>query len=188
MTDVLTRSWWLLALRGIAAIIFGIVAWAWPGLTLAALVIVFGAYALVDGAFSVGSVIATRDRPANWPWLLLQGILGIIVGIGVIAWPDIGALSLLYVIAAWAIVTGVMQMIAAIELRREIEGEFWLGLGGLASVVFGILAFIFPGAGAVAVVWMIGIYAIIFGAAELALAFRLRDRAHHTPTTLSPTV
>jgi uncharacterized membrane protein HdeD (DUF308 family) len=174
MVDVLTRSWWMLALRGVAAIVFGIIAWAWPDVTLASLIIVFGAYALVDGAFAIVSVLMTRDRPTNWPWLLLQGILSIAVGIGAIVWPDLTALGLLYVIAAWAIVTGVMQIAAAIELRREITGEFWLGLGGLASIIFGIFAFIFPGAGALAVVWMIGVYAIFFGVTAVVLAFRLR--------------
>jgi uncharacterized membrane protein HdeD (DUF308 family) len=150
------------------------------------LVILFGAYALVDGVFSIGSLLTARDRPTNWPWQLLQGILSIGVGIGTMVWPDITALALLYVIAAWAIVTGVMQVIAAIELRREIQGEFWLGLGGIASIIFGIVAFIFPGAGALAVVWMIGVYAIVFGVLALMLAFELRGRGHRTPT-LSPT-
>ena len=87
MVEILSRNWWLIALRGVAAIIFGIVAWAWPGITLASLIIVFGAYVLVDGVFSIGSVLATRDRPSNWPWLLLQGVLGIVVGVGAIVWP-----------------------------------------------------------------------------------------------------
>lgn len=187
MAETLTRNWWLLALRGVAAIIFGVVAWAWPDITLTTLIIVFGAYALVDGVFSIVHVLTTRDRPTNWPWLLLQGILGVGVGIGTIVWPDLTALALLYVIAAWAIVTGAMQIAAAVELRREIQGEFWLGLGGIASIAFGILAFVFPGAGALALVWMIGVYAIIFGVAALLLAFRLRDRAHRTPT-LRPSV
>jgi uncharacterized membrane protein HdeD (DUF308 family) len=188
MVDVLTRSWRALALRGVAAITFGVVAWLWPGITLSTLIILFGAYALVDGVFSIFSLLTTRDRPTRWPWFLLQGVLSILVGIGAIVWPDLTALALLYVIAAWAIVTGVMQIAAAIELRREIQGEFWLGLGGLAAVIFGILAFIFPGDGALALTWLIGTYAIIFGIAELLLAFELRGRAHQVQQTLRPGV
>jgi uncharacterized membrane protein HdeD (DUF308 family) len=187
MTDMLTRNWWVLALRGVVAIIFGIVAWAWPGLTLTSLIIVFGAYALVDGAFAIGAVLTSRGQRTNWPWLLLQGILSIGVGIAAIVWPDLTALALLYLIAAWAIVTGVMQIVAAVELRREIESELWLGLGGIASIIFGVLAFIFPGDGALALVWLIGVFAILYGVLALLLAYRLRERAHRTPT-LRPNV
>jgi uncharacterized membrane protein HdeD (DUF308 family) len=185
MVQVLARNWWLLALRGLAAIVFGIVAWVWPDLTLSVLIILFGAYALVDGAFAIGAAISSRDRMRDWPWLLLQGILGVIVGLVTLIWPDLTATALIYLIGAWALVTGVMQIATAIRLRREIEGELFLGLGGLASIIFGLIVFAFPGDGAVALVWLIGTYAIVFGIAAIILAFRLRDWGHRQTTTTS---
>jgi uncharacterized membrane protein HdeD (DUF308 family) len=166
-------NWWSLAFRGVAAIIFGIVAWIWPDLTVAALVIIFGAYALVDGVFDIGTAITTRTNEDRL-LLLIQGIASVVIGLITFIWPDITALTLIYLIAAWAIVTGVFEVVAAIRLRRVISGEFLLALGGIASVIFGILVAIFPGSGALALVWLIGIYAITFGILFLILAFRLR--------------
>ena len=174
MLDVLARNWWALALRGVVAILFGLAALIWPGLTLTALVLLFGAYALVDGVFAVVAALARAGRERRWWVLLLEGLLGIAVGILTLVWPGITGLVLLLFIAAWAIITGVVEIVAAIRLRREIEGEFLLGLGGVISVIFGLLLIVRPGAGAVAVAWLIGIYAILFGALMLALAFRLR--------------
>jgi uncharacterized membrane protein HdeD (DUF308 family) len=173
MVIELARNWWALALRGLAAIIFGIVAWIWPDLTVTALVILFGAFVLVEGAFDVATALTTRNRDDRWP-LLLQGIAGIAIGVVTLVWPDITALTLMYLIAAWAILTGIFEVIVAIRLRREISGEFLLGLAGVASILFGIAIAIFPGSGAVALVWLIGIYAIAFGILLLILAFRLR--------------
>lgn len=175
MVIYLARDWWSLALRGLAAIIFGIVAWIWPDLTVTALVIIFGAFALVDGAFALATAWAIRNRDGNRPGLLLQGIAGIVIGIVTLVWPDITALALMYLIAAWAIVSGVFEIVAAIELRRVISGEFLLALSGIASVIFGIVVAIFPGSGAVALVWLIGLYAIAFGLLLIVLAFRLRS-------------
>src|SRR5919202_355383 len=174
MLDVLARNWWALALRGVVAILFGLAALVWPGLTLTALVLLFGADALVDGVFAVVAAIARAGRERHWWALLLEGLLGIAAGVVTLAWPGITGLVLLLFIAAWAIITGVVEIVAAIRLRREIEGEFLLGLGGALSVLFGLLLIVRPGAGALAVAWLIGIYAILFGALLLALAFRLR--------------
>ncbi len=171
----LARNWWVLALRGVVGILFGLAAFFLPGAALAALVLLFGAYALVDGVLAViaGIQRATAHR-GRWWMLLLEGLAGIAAGIVTFFWPGVTALALLYIIAAWAIVTGVLEVLAAIRLRREIENEGWLALAGLASLVFGVLLMIRPGAGLLAVVWIIGGYGIVFGIAMLVLAFRLR--------------
>ena len=134
----------------------------------------FGAYALVDGIFAVFAGIASVDDFDRWWAVLLEGIVGIVIGLLTFFWPNITALVLLYFIAAWALITGIFEIVAAIQFRRVITGEWMLILGGLLSIIFGILLFVFPAAGAVSVVWMIGIYAIVFGISEIVFAFRLR--------------
>lgn len=175
MLDMLVRHWWALALRGVAAILFGICAIVWPGITLATLVLVFGAYVLVDGVFGVINGISSYGERERWWVILLEGLAGIVVGIMTLVWPGITALTLLYLIAAWAVITGVMEIVAAIQLRRVIEGEWMMVLSGIASIIFGIILFIFPGEGALGLTWLIGIYAIIFGVMLIVLAFRLRE-------------
>ena len=164
----------LLAIRGVAAILFGIAAFVWPGITLAALVLLFGAYALVDGIFAVIAGVAARREQERWWMMILEGVAGIVIGVLTFLYPGITALVLLYFIAAWSIVTGAFEIAAAIRLRKEIEGEWLLGLAGLASVIFGVLLVVLPGPGALALIWLIGSYAIVFGVLLLALAFRLR--------------
>lgn len=171
--EALTRNWWVFLVRGILAILFGIVAWIWPDLTVTVLVVLFGAYALVDGIFAIVAAI-TSGEGGRWLPLLLLGLAGIAVGIMTFLWPDITAVALITIIGVWAIIIGVMQIVAAIQLRRRIEGEWALGLAGLAAIVFGAIVVIFPGSGAIALVWLIGIYAIFFGILLVALAFRLR--------------
>ncbi len=179
MTDALARNWWALIVRGVVAIIFGLLALFLPGTTLLALVFLFGAYALVDGIFAVvAGIRRAAEHRQRWVELLIEGVLGIAAGILTFIWPGITAFVLLYIIAAWAILTGVLEFVEAIRLRREITGEFWLALGGLASVVFGILLLVWPGPGALAVIWLIGIYGIVFGILLIALGFRLRGWAH----------
>lgn len=176
MVEQLARNWWLVALRGVLAILFGILAYIWPGITLATLVLLFGAYSLVDGVFAVGKAVANRRGGFNWG-LLLSGIAGIIIGIIAFIMPEAVALALLYLIAAWAIITGIFQIVAAIQLRRDIPNEWLLILAGIASVIFGILCAIWPGASALAIIWLIAAYAIIFGVLLLILAFRLKGLA-----------
>jgi uncharacterized membrane protein HdeD (DUF308 family) len=174
--ELLARYWWMFVLRGVAGLIFGILALIWPGLTLTALVLLFGAYALVDGIFAIGAAIfGGRSAEGRRPWLVLEGIVGILAGIGTFVWPGITALVLLYVIAAWAVVTGVFEIIAAVQLRREIQGEVLLALAGVFSIIFGILLFVWPVTGALAIVWLIGIYSIVFGVVLIALGIRLRS-------------
>jgi uncharacterized membrane protein HdeD (DUF308 family) len=189
--ELLARYWWMFVLRGVVAVIFGILALIWPGITLTALVLLFGAYALVDGIFALGSAIfGGRSSEGRRPWLVLEGIAGILAGILTFIWPGITALVLLFFIAAWAVVTGVFEIIAAVQLRREIQGEWLMALAGVFSIIFGILLFVWPVTGALAVVWLIGIYSIVFGVALIALGIRLRSLRErgivpgsHRPTT-----
>lgn len=174
MVIVLASKWWALLLRGLVALLFGILTFIWPGISLTALVLLFGAYALVDGLFTVIAALRAPEGYKRWWVLLLEGIFGIIAGLLAFVWPSITALVLLYLIAAWAIVTGVFEIAAAIRLRKEITGEWLLALSGVLSVVFGVLLVAWPGAGALAVLWLIGAYAILFGALLIALALRLR--------------
>ncbi|WP_423456170.1 HdeD family acid-resistance protein [Ottowia sp. VDI28] len=174
LAAALSRNWWVVLLRGVVAILFAVLTWAQPGITLAALVLVFGAYAVIDGVLGVWMAISNRKTNPQWWVLLLWGIVSVIAGVMTFAVPGITGLVLLMYIAAWAVVTGVLQIMAAIRLRKEIEGEWLLGLGGLASVVFGGLMIWNPGAGALAVAWLIAAYAFIFGVLMVLLAFRVR--------------
>src|SRR3989442_15139521 len=172
--DSLARNWWALALRGVAAMIFGVLAFVLPGVTLAVLVLLFGGYALVEGVLNV--IAAVRGRGDDQPWwaLLLEGLVSIAAGIVAFVVPGVTELALLYIIAAWAIVTGALEIVAAIRLRRRITGEAWLVLNGILSIVFGALTMLAPGAGALSLVWVIGAYAIGFRALLLGLSFPLR--------------
>jgi uncharacterized membrane protein HdeD (DUF308 family) len=178
MLENFAHNWWMFAVRGVAAIIFGVLALVWPGQALQALVLVFGAFALVDGIFAVIAGIAARGTFDRWWAVLLEGVAGIVIGLLTFFWPNITALVLVYFIAAWALITGIFEIVAAIQLRRVITGEWMLIFGGLLSIIFGILLFVFPGAGAVSLVWLIAIYAIVFGISEIVFAFRLRGLKH----------
>lgn len=178
--EALTRNWWVFLIRGVLAILFGIVAWIWPGLTVTVLVVLFGAYALVDGVFAIVAAF-TSGGGGRWLPLLLLGLAGIATGIVTFLWPDITAVVLVTIIGVWAIVIGVVQIVAAVQLRKRIEGEWALGLAGLAAIVFGAIVVIFPGSGAISLVWLIGTYAIFFGILLIALAFRLRGLRSDAP-------
>jgi len=175
----LPRHWWVVALRGLAAIVFGILASVWPSVTLAALVLLFGAYAIVDGALALYAAVRSRGKHLWAP--LLEGTVGIAAGLVAFLLPGLTTLALLFVIATWAILTGIMEVIYAVRLRQVIKREWSMIFSGLLSVIFGIFLVAQPGAGALAVVWLIGVYAVIFGVAMLALAWRLRGiMAEHT--------
>jgi uncharacterized membrane protein HdeD (DUF308 family) len=178
----LARHWWLVGLRGLAAIVFGILAFVWPGMTLAVLVLLFGAYALVDGILDI--IVGIRGDAPHRIVLLVEGIVGVLAGLGAFLWPGLTALVLLYIIAFWAIVTGVLEIVEAIRLRRAISNEFGLIIGGILSVLFGIVLLAAPGAGALAVVFIIGVYAVVFGIALLGLAWRLRE--HNAAASTRP--
>lgn len=170
-----TRKWWALVVRGCLAIAFGVMAFAWPGITLEVLIVLFGAYALVDGVFALAAAVSGGADGRPWGALLIEGIAGILAGIATFFWPGITALVLLYLIAGWAIATGVFEIVAAVQLRRHIEGEWALALSGIVSILFGVFLAAFPGEGALAVVWLIAGYAVVFGVLLVALGLRLRS-------------
>lgn len=174
MLETLARNWWAVVLRGVCAILFGLAAFVWPGITLAVLILLYGAYALADGVLAVIWSLFAR-RQGAFPWgVLLAGLAAIVAGILTFLWPGLTALALLYLIAAWALVRGVFEIIAAFHLRKELEHEWLLGLSGLASVVLGVLLLAWPGVGVLAVLWWIAAFAIVFGVLTIALGFRLR--------------
>jgi uncharacterized membrane protein HdeD (DUF308 family) len=170
----LAQGWWLLLLRGIAAIVFGVLAFIWPGVTLLTLVIFYGAYVLVDGVLSLWAAITGEGGMAPRWWLVIVGLLGILAGLLTFFWPGVTALVLILFIGAWALVRGVFEIIGAIQLRKEIDNEWMLILGGVLSVIFGLGVMILPGAGALALVWVIAIYAVAFGIVMVMLSLRLR--------------
>ncbi|HEX6534693.1 MAG TPA: HdeD family acid-resistance protein [Gemmatimonadaceae bacterium] len=180
--DTLTQNWWAVMLRGVAGILFGVLTFLAPHLSLAALVIVYGAYAFADGIFAIVSAIRHRGTGSHWWLLLLVGLVGIAAGVITLLWPGITAIALLYVIAAWALVIGVLEIASAIRLRKAITGEWLLALSGIAAVVFGVLLALFPGPGALAVVLWIGAYALVTGVLLVILGLRLRSWGQsHTP-------
>jgi uncharacterized membrane protein HdeD (DUF308 family) len=172
--DTLSRNWWSVLLRGLAAIIFGILTFLAPALSLATLVLLFGAYAIADGVFAIVAAVRRRRDADRWGMLLVEGIASIVIGLITLAMPGITTLVLLFIIAAWALVTGVLEIAAAIQLRRTISGEWMLALSGVLSIAFGVVLMVFPAAGAVALVLWIGAYALLFGVVLTMLAFRLR--------------
>jgi uncharacterized membrane protein HdeD (DUF308 family) len=175
--DAIAKRWWLLVVRGVAALIFGGLAIAWPGISLLALVLLWGAYALVDGAAGIALSIQAGSEGRRWGWLLFEGVVGVAASFFTAINPGITALALLMVIAGWAVLTGVAEIVAAIELRREIRGEWLLAASGALSILFGASLVIFPGPGALALVTLIGAYAVAFGLLLTVLGFRVRSLA-----------
>jgi uncharacterized membrane protein HdeD (DUF308 family) len=181
---MLARRWWILAIRGAAAMLFGLLTFVAPASSLYALIILFGAYAIVDGAFDIGLAFRGQHAGRHWGSLLFQGAISIAAGVLTFMWPKMSALVLLLVIAAWAVITGASALAAAVRLRKHIQGEWLLGLAGLLSIAFGLLLFVYPGPGALAVIIWIGAYAIVYGGLLLALAFRLRRWARTSERSL----
>jgi uncharacterized membrane protein HdeD (DUF308 family) len=165
--------WWLVVLRGALAVIFGVLAIMWPVHTLAALIILFGAYSLVDGVFAFFSALRFGVHSERWWPLIFEAVIGIAAGVLVLGWPSLAALSFAIVFAAWALVTGVFEIIAALRLHR-LDGRFWwLILAAVLSLAVGVYFVVWPGAGLIAFVWVIGIYALLFGIAMLIMGFRM---------------
>jgi uncharacterized membrane protein HdeD (DUF308 family) len=177
MRIALVTNWWSLVIRGLAGIAVGILTFAWPGITLVALVILFGAYSLVDGVVSLIGAVRAAEAHERWGALVLEGLVGIAVAVITVLWPAITAVALVYVIAAWATITGALEIAAAIRLRRVISGEWLLILGGVASILFGILLAIAPVVGAVVIALWVGAYTFVFGVLMVALGLRLRSWA-----------
>ena len=178
MLHALAKNWWLVLLRGIAGIVFGVLAFAWPGLTLLTLVLFYGAYALIDGVAALACAFTGRARPVPTWWLIIVGVLGIAAGLLTFLWPGITAFVLILFIGAWAIAHGIFEIIGAIQLRHEIDNEWMLILAGALSVIFGIIVLAAPGAGALGLIWAIGAYSIVFGALLVGLSLRLRTHRH----------
>ena len=180
MLTELSKVWWAFLVRGLAAVVFGVLALIWPTITLAIVVVMFGAYAFLDGVFLVVKAISSwKARDDRW-LLLLEGLLG--VGIGVITFfaPRVTEFILLFYIAAWSLATGIIEIASAIRLRKEVPGEIWWIMSGIASIVFAVLLMLFPGAGVLGMIWLISTYAIVFGVLLIVLSFRLlghRQRA-----------
>jgi uncharacterized membrane protein HdeD (DUF308 family) len=174
MASLLARQWWAVGLRGLAALIFGILTFVVPKISLIVLISFFGAYALIDGIIAIYVAIRGRETIRNWVWLLIEGVAGVLIGILTFRWPGVTTLILLAFIAAWAIITGVGEIFEAIELRHVINNEWLLILSGALSVLFGLVLIIFPAAGALGLVYLIGFYAIVFGLMFLVLAWQLR--------------
>jgi len=171
----LTSHWWMPLLRGLLAIVFGAVLFAFPISAVAALVILFGAFALVDGILAIVQALRfAHPNSGRWWWLLAQGAAGILIGVVTFFYPGITAGTLALLIAAWAVITGGFEIATAIRLRRDVPGEIFLIVAGLLSIVLGALLFLFPLAALLTVVWLLAAYSIIAGAALIALALRLR--------------
>ena len=178
MAQILIGNWWALAIRGVFAIIFAVIAFVWPGITAAALVLLFGAYALVDGLFSLVAALRAARQHGRSGALLLEGILDLIIAGIVFFWPIEALVAIIYFIAIWAVISGIALIAAGIALIR-INGEWLLVLSGIISILLGIILFVQPGAGVVALSWWLGIYALLFGVSLIGAAFRLR---HWHPT------
>lgn len=174
----LARNWWSLVIRGFLGIAVGVLTFVWPGITLIALVFLFAAYALVDGVVNITGAVRSVAAHERWGVLLLEGLAGIAAAVITVFWPGITLLSLVLVIAAWAILTGVAEIVAAVRLRRHVSGEWLLALAGVASVVFGVLLASIPAVGALVIALWFGAYALVFGIILVVLGFRLRSWEH----------
>jgi uncharacterized membrane protein HdeD (DUF308 family) len=173
MLSVLFRYWWLLLLRGIVAILFGVLAFVWPGITLTTLVLFFGAYVFVTGVFLIINAVGSQKEKDDW-WLpLIEGLMGVGIGIMTVIAPGITEITLLIFIAAWALAAGVLEIIAAIRLRKVVAGEWWLAFGGVVSIIFALLLMLFPAAWALSLIWLIGTYACLFGTIQIVLGFKV---------------
>jgi len=171
-----TPNWWVLALRGLVAILFGLAALFWPGLILAVLIVFFGFYALVDGILAVVAAFRSSRQGMRRSLLLIEGVIGILFGLIALVWPGHTALALVYIIALWAILSGIARIAMAVMLRREIENEWSMALSGVLSVILGLILLLLPGAGLLAYTWLIGLLALALGIALIYYAFRVRGQ------------
>lgn len=170
----LARSWWALVLRGVAALLFAALALLWPGLTFGILLVLFASFAILDGSLAIVAALKAASEKRRWAALALEGAVGVVVGLLVFAWPGVSAVTLAYLIAFWAIVTGIFELAVAMRMRRLIKGEWAMALGGFASLVFGFVVAAQPGTGALAFVWILGAYAALFGVLLIGLGLKLR--------------
>lgn len=181
MLERLTAHWWLPVVRGIVAILFGILAIAWPHETLVVLILLFGAFCFVDGIFAIVLAVRYATHHERWAVLLLEGVLGVLIGLLAYAAPAAIALFFIYFVAGWAIITGIFEILAAFRIRQSVAGEIFMILAGILSIVLGLLISVFPAIGLLAWIWVIGIYAIFFGGLMIGFGIRLRG-LRTTPT------
>jgi len=174
--SALHRSWWLLLLRGIAAVAFGVLTFVWPQISLLTLILVYGVYALIDGVLALIAAIRGGGFVPRW-WLALGGVVSILAAVVAFAWPGLTALVLVYLIGFWSILRGVLEIIGAIRLRKEIANEWTLGIAGALSVIFGLILIFMPGAGAIGLLWLIATWAVLFGLLLIWVAFKVRKLA-----------
>lgn len=182
MVRNLAQNWWALVIRGVAGVLFGIAALVWPPAAVAALVLLFGAYALVDGIFNIVAAVRAPREGGRWGWLTFSGIIGIATGLITFFFPGITALALILLVAVWSVVTGVAEIVAAVRLRKQIRHEWLWILSGLLSVAFGVLLFLLPAAGALALAIWIGAFMLVFGALLIGFGIRLRNWARTNRT------
>jgi len=180
MMSVLVRNWWAFVIRGVLAVAFGLIAFFMPGVTMLSLVLVFAAYAISDGVFAIVAAVRAGKAGERWTLFALEGVVGILAGLGAAAWPGLTVAFFIGLIAAWALITGGFMLAAAVRVDGE-HGRVWLILAGLASIVYGVLLVVAPMAGALVLTWWIGAYALIFGIAMLVFAFRLRAKFNASP-------
>lgn len=180
--QAIRRNWWLLALRGVFAIIFGLIALFAPRIALFAFIIVFGVYAIIDGIAAVVIAIQERGSLSRWGWVLFEGIISILAGVVAFVYPGLTALALLFIVAIYAILTGILEIVAAFVIRGFAAREWALGIAGVLSIIFGIILFIRPGAGLLTILWLVGIYAIVFGILFIVRAFQMRSLASSVTT------
>jgi len=178
MKLALIHNWWSLVLRGSIGVLLGIATFVWPQFTLAGLVTLFGIYAFIDGFISIAGAVRASREHVRWGALVVEGIIGIAAGIIAFFWPAITIISLVYIIGAWALITGIFEIAAAIRLRSHITGEWLLALAGIASIVFGLMLMFVPLAGAIVLAFWFGAYALVFGITLIALGVRLRALRH----------
>jgi uncharacterized membrane protein HdeD (DUF308 family) len=183
MVQQLARNWWVLTVRGVLAILFGVLAFTWPNITIRVLALLYGAFALLDGCFAVSAALMGGGSWARWWGLVLGGLAGIAIGVITVLVPEVTELFLVILVGAWCIARGVFEIVTAIRLRAEIEGEFWLALSGLVSVLFGAVILFRPVVGEVLVAYLVGAYAIFFGILLVALSFRLRSWHQNLPAS-----
>jgi len=184
MLDEVANNWWLMFLRGLAAIAFGILAWTWPGMTLMVLLMFYAAYALVEGVSALFLGFAGKKNHKIWWQMIVIGLLGIASAVITFLWPKLTAVVLLLCIATWAILNGMFEISAAIRLRKEIRGEWLLILSGIFAIIFGFLLLMRPAAGIFAMIWLLGVFAVASGIVQIALSLKLRSMKHHPPGEL----
>jgi uncharacterized membrane protein HdeD (DUF308 family) len=175
MVTALARNWWAFAIRGLLAMLFGVIAFTLPGAAMLSLVLIFAAYALADGVLAIVSAVRAASHHERWLTFVIEGIVGIGAAILAVAWPAVTVVVFVTIVAIWAIISGAFMLAASFHMDAA-HGRWWIALGGVASLVYGALLIVMPLIGALVLTWWIGAYAFIFGVAMMAAAFRLRAR------------